>query len=378
MTAPLRIFVYDKTFAARGMLAAPKFLTVIPRFNKPGSATLGLLATNRMLPHLAADGARVVIQDEQGEHVMSGRVAKIRGDGTAKQELVEVDIVDDFSVLAEVLGWVVPTGAITEQGTAGVNWEMTGAMETVLKTAVQVNAIDRLGLPIVCAPDLERGPEIEAKLRFHPLYDRLFPVVDGAGIDGTGWGVSIKQVDDHLVLDVYDPPVYPRPLTPGSGILQKWSYDITPATATRVVIGGQGEAQLRNFRRMEDLDRETATGWKIERFRDARDTDDPPTLYKRGQETLDEGAAKTGLSLELSSTKNFRYGSSITVGSKVSIALSPDFVVTDVVTEATLSWTQSDGWKTTPKVGDRADDVTSKMLAQIRKLTRRLANQDRT
>lgn len=378
MRAPVRLTVYDKTFARKAIIGAPKFVTVIPRFNKPGSATVGLLASDRSIPHLLESGCRMTIQDELGDHLLSGRVSKVRGRGPAKQELVEVDILDDFAVLSEVLGWVVPTGAITEQGTAGVNWELTGPMETVLKSAVQANAIDRLGLPIVCAPDLGRGPTITAKLRFHPLYDRLFPVVDGAGIDGTGWGVTVKQVGAQLVLDVFEPSVYPRTLTAGGGVLREWSYDITPPTATRVVVGGQGEAQLRNFRRLEDLDRETDLNWKIERFRDARDTDDPPTLYARGQETLDEGAGKSGLSMELSNTKTFRYGSSVKVGDRVTVQVGPGVTISDVLTEATLSWTQGDGWKTTPKIGERADDVTSKMLAQLRKMARHLSNQDRT
>ena len=104
MVAPLKIDVYDKDFVRRGRIGAPKFATVIPRHNKVGSATVGLLSSDRMVPWLHEDGARMVIQDEEGQFLMSGRVNKIRGRGPARQALIEFDIEDDFAILSQVLG----------------------------------------------------------------------------------------------------------------------------------------------------------------------------------------------------------------------------------------------------------------------------------
>jgi hypothetical protein len=380
---PLQITVYDKNFVRRGRIGNPQFVTVTQRYNKAGLATIGVPATHRLVPELFSPGARLHIADENGAFVMSGYVDRIRGKGPSKQALFEVDIDDDFRVLQDVLGWVLPSAAITDQGTGSDDWTMTGPAESVLKAAVQANAVGRLAMPLTCATDQGRGATVTANLRFHPLYDRLFPVVDGAGVEAAGIGVTVAQVGDHLVLDVFEPAVYPRDLTETSGVITEWNYTYQAPTATRVAVGGSGEAQLRSFRTVADTAREAASGRIIERFRDARDVaqDDPnmvPLLYARGQETLDEGAEAVGLSVTLSQTANFRYLTSVRVGDQVTMRVAGSLVITDRLSEATLSWTYDDGWKATPRVGQRADEHDGGLARGLRTLARTLANQNRT
>ena len=191
--APLSIRVYDKTFTPRGDIGDPKFVTPIVKHNDVGMTTMSVLSSHRLIPLLMESGTRVVVTDERDQHVMSGYIKNRCGTGPAVQGLFEFDVEDDFVELSQILGWVVPDGDITEQGTAGENWVMEDAAETVLKAAVTAN-VARLGKPIVCAPDLGRGATIRASLRFHPLFDRLFPVVDGAGLAATGIGVTVRRV----------------------------------------------------------------------------------------------------------------------------------------------------------------------------------------
>ena len=160
--------------------------------------------------------------------------------------------------------------------------------------------------------------------------------------------------------------------------MQSWSWTQNEPTATRTVIGGQGDGIYRMFRQVIDSGREVDMNRIIERFRDARDTDDPDELYSRGQETIDEGAAKAGLSLTLSETPAFKYGQNVRVGDVVTIQVGPGVTVTDVLTSATLSWTNDDGWKITPKVGDVADSTDIVLAQAINKLARVLSNQQRT
>lgn len=376
---PLRLLVYDKTFRKKGEIGAPKFATVVERFNKKGMTTVGLLSNDRMIEHLVANGARMVIRDEADQHVMSGYVSSWRGAGPTTTGTFEVTVEDDFVELEDMLGWVIPTAPITAQGTAGVNWQMTGPAETVLKAAVTANAT-RLGKPLTCAPDQGRGATITARLRFHPLYDRLFPIVDGAGIDGAGIGVTVRQVGAGLVLDVFEPNQYPRDLTEDSGAILEYAFGHSTMTASRVAVGGQGEAQLRMLRTVVDSARETQYGRIRERWRDARDTDDPTVLYARGQETLDEGAPKSGLSLTLAQTPSFRYGTNVRVGDRVKIRVGPESVppFEDVLTEATRSWTAGEGWAVTPKVGERSEDPDTILSGALRTLARRVANAQRT
>lgn len=376
---PVSVRVYSKTFAPLGDIGSPKFVTVQPRHLAVGTCTIGVIGSHRMVQYLDPDsGGRLVLRDEFGDYMMGGYIDKLRMKGPTAQSLVEVDIKDDYGVLNEMLGWVIPAAGITGQGTAGEYWTMTDSAETVLKAAVTANAT-RLGLPITCATDLGRGTTIKASLRFHPLLDRLIPTVDGAGFDKSGLGITVRQSGAGLVVDVYETSQYPRDLTEAGGAITEWSLNKSAATATRAVIGGPGDGIFRTLREQIDSTRETSLNRVIERFRDARDVDpgDVPTLYERGQDTIDEGAAKSGVSMSLRETANFRYGRSVRVGDKVTVKLGGK-TITNVLTEATLSWTRDAGWKATPKVGDITDSADKTLARSIRHIVRWVSNSQRT
>lgn len=361
---PLRVILYDKNFHAVGEIGDPKFVTVTERFNKKSSGRVGVAINHSRIPEIIADGARCVIRDENDEEVVSGYINDINGTGPSMAGQLEFTIEGYLVDLDDILGWVVPGAAITGQGTAGQNWALTGPAETVLKSAVTANAT-RLGKPLTCAPSLGRGATVKARLRMHPLGTRLLPVVDGAGIEKAGIGIKITQVDDvGLLLDVFEPSLYPADLTEDGGAIEEWKWSRTTAAATRVVVGGQGEAQARVFREIVDAPREAKYGRIRERWRDARDTDDPTELYERGQEVLDEGAAKVGLSVKFAETDNFRYGVHARVGDRLRLLVAEGIPpIEDVLTEATRSWTADEGWRVSPKVGE-IDDSTDTMLAR--------------
>lgn len=389
---PLLLDVYTKTFVRVGRVGAPISVTVTPKVNAIGTATVSIMANDVMAAKLLADGARVVIIDPQQSYddgvVMSGRVDGVRGSGDVGAELIEFDIIDDFCLFNEVLGWVIPTAPITGQGTAGQWWTSTGPAETVLRNAVVANAVTRLGLPVNFPASQGRGSTVTAKLRFDPLSE-LFETGSttsasvgggtgaGAGIGAAGIIVSVKQIAGQLRVIVRTPKVYTRVLTPDSGEVISWGYNMQRPTATRVVIGGQGEAQARALRTKADATRETQIGWIIERWRDARDVDagadQDSNLYARGQETLDEGAAKVGLSLSLAETEAFKYGKNVTVGDTVSLQIAGLPLLTDVLSEVKLSWTREDGWKRAPQVGQRSDSTDISLIKAVANIARKLA-----
>jgi len=376
-----KIVVYNKAYVRKTMIGDPVSATIIPRHNAVGAATVVVRANHRAVPHLLQPGARMVItDDETNVFLLSGRVVKRSGSGGLDSTMT-FEIEDDFAILGHVLGWVLPANTIDNQGAAGSNWEMTGPAESVLKAAVSQNAVTRLGgmgVNLSVAADLARGATISASLRFHPLFDRLFPVVDGSGLEAAGIGVTVRQQNAGLVLDVYVPKVYPRPLTEAGGAIAEWSWSNSEPTATRVVVGGQGAAQLRVFRHIEDTTREADIGRIIERWRDDSGESDVTRLYLAGQETIDDGAAKSGLSLTLSQTANFRYGKSLSVGDQATIELASGVQITDVLKEATLSWSGEDGWKATPKIGERTDDPDLTFGRVLSRIVRAISNQTRT
>jgi hypothetical protein len=401
---PFKITVYDKNLARKAIVSTPISLRVIPRFNLKGTASFGLALDHPALGDLIAAGSRVVI--DYGIEKLSGPVISRSINGPSISGSATFLIEDDFRILADVLGWPVPASAITAQG-AAERHVVTGPAETVLKTVFQMNAIDRLGAAYTVAPDLGRGDTITVELRMESLFDKLMTAVEGAGL-----GVTVTQIDGELVLDVFEPTTFEHTLTEASGIVQDWSWTNTAPKVTDVVVGGREEKQLREFRKFSDNASAARWGLRAESFVDARDVGTklnewygemksaqeatPPDtaaidalnatypgirseyeslIAKRGAEALAEGSEKTGIRMVLSETDSFRYGTSVTVGGKVAMAVGPGLTITDTLREAELTWSFENGVTATPSVGeitDNPDRVFAKALrnsaTRIRKI----------
>lgn len=369
--APFVIEVFNKAFQREGWIGDPLAVTATPRHNAIGTASFTVASDHRRLPALAAPGARCRIK-YLGEHLLSGRVGVLGGKGPGLSGEVELTVEDDFRLMYSVLGWPVPTAALTAQ-TVAYNTR-TGPAETVAKAFVKANAIDRLGLPVLIAADQGRGANVTISLRMHPLADRILPVIEPAGI-----GLTVRQEGTKLVVDAYEPVDYPRLLSEASGTVSDWKWSSSAPMATRVVAGLQGEAQARTFYSKTDPARETEWGDKIEVFRDARDiADDPSLAGTRMQESLDEGAPTSGLSLTLSETRAFSYDptgtTGVRVGDRVRIEVGPDVVVEDLLREVTIGWTADEGLQVTPVVGERTDDPDRALARTVAALARGFRN----
>lgn len=373
-----RVEVYDGAFAFKGLVGDPISTTVIPKRWAPGISTVAMATDHRMVQHLVQPGARMWIKDpdlpDGEDHLMSGWVSGYRITGTEKRSRVEFDIIDDFVITQRILGWVVPGNSIENQDTAGTNWTMEDDAETVFLAALQENGVNRLGLPIDIPASLGRGAVVKARLRFQSLYDRLVPVEDGAGIINSGISVGVQQNPSApgLKVSVWEPKTHTQALNERSGVVTDWGISGRSATVTGGVVAGQGEGILRVLREASDAAREAAIGWKFEAFRDARDTDDPTTLYERLDETIAEGAATSGISVTLSETENFiaRPGK-IWVGDTVNMLLAGQ-TVTRHLEEVTLSSTASGGKVTRPRIGDWNDDPDVKLARIVRNIARRI------
>jgi hypothetical protein len=116
--------------------------------------------------------------------------------------------------------------------------------------------------------------------------------------------------------------------------------------------------------------REAAVGYPVEKFTDARDADTATLLTSRGQAALDEGVSKSGFSLTLAETDNFRYGGDgVHVGDMVTVDIGAA-TRTDILREATLSFTSDKGLSITPTVGeiqDSPDRQVANFLKSLRK-----------
>lgn len=346
---PFKLTVYDKAFNRQGWVGDPLRLDATIRHNAMGHLTFRLASNSSKVPMLMAPGTRVVC-DYQDDYLIGGMVRTRGGDSTGG---IDFTVLDDFRLVHRVLGWPSPASTIstTTPGTQPAEYDTrTGPAENVLKAFIRANAITRLGLPVTVEADGGRGSTITASLRFHPLYDRIFPAFDQAGV-----GLSVKQQGSGLYVSVYEPTTYPRPLSTESGVVQGWNWVNKAPEATRGVVGGQGEATARNFLRFTDVPRETEWGDVVEVFRDARDTDSGSVYSERAAETLAETQELSGLSVRFSETPNFKYGSAFTRGDKITLRVGPALEVTDTLREVKFEWTNGNGLVVSPKMGEISD-----------------------
>lgn len=365
MENPFRVEVYDKDFHFKGFVGNPVTLVVTPRYNQTGTGALTVETDHARIGDLLADGARLVIY-YHGNFLMSGKIDLRKAQGPMAKGQIDLYFKDDFRLMHQTLGWPVPGSAITDQS-ASEFATYTGNAETILKNVVTANMITRLGLPVSCAANLNRGATVPdgVTFRFHPLVERLYPALETAGI-----GVTFRQTGAGIVCDAFVPPVFARTLTEASGVITDWNWSSEDAAATRVVGGGNGNATARMFRLVVDTALEAAQNDKFEIFRDASDGDTAEKLISRAQESLDENAPKSGFSLALSETEHFQYGKDgLVVGAKVTVDLG--FASrTDILRECTLSYTRNEGLRTTPVIGDISnspDKTIAQFLARLKK-----------
>lgn len=360
--SPFRITLYNKEFVRQGWLGDPESVSVSVNHNAVGDAAIVVGSSNAKIPLLFERGARVVI-DYREEQIMSGAVRARSGQGPALDGSMTFTVVDDWRLFHRILGWPVPTAPLT--GQTNEFHAFSGPAETVLKTAVLTNAVNRLGEPITIAEDLARGENISVAFRFHPLADLLFPAVDTAGI-----GATVRQQGAGLVVDCYEPSLHPRTLTEVGGVVTEWSWTQAEAEATDVIVGGAGEGTARAFAGYTDPALAAALGERIEVFRDASSTGSGDVMAERAQETFIETARKSGLSVTLAETSVFRYGGfgGVRVGDQVSLEVGDGLVITDTLRSATFSWTRDNGLEVVPAIGeitDNTDKVFAEALAAV-------------
>ncbi len=365
MTSPFKVTLYSKAFVKLGQVGTWKTLSVTPRHNQQPTASLTVDVGSPRLNDLLTDGVRAVIH-YRGTQMMSGPVRSWQAQGPSATADFTFQIADDWWLFQRLLAWPVPTAAGADLDTkltaqTSEYDTKTGPAETVLKGIVSDN-VGRLTPTVTVAPDQGRGGTISLANRFHPLTDRLLPLLDAAGI-----GVTVKQVGTGLTLDVYTTRTYPRTLSEDSGILQSWTISSAGPKVTRDIVGGKGTGTARVFRSVIDSNLETRFGYAIEGFKDATDLDTIYQLDQRGIDDLATLGPTNGITVTLAETSTFRYdptrSGGVGVGDIVTLRVAPGVTRTDVLRAATLTDTPAAGLVVTPQVGDLSNDP-SLSLAQ--------------
>lgn len=351
MIPPFKLEVCGPDMLRRGWIGDPLECEFTPRANAIGSMSITVAAGHPKMGMLTAKGSRLRV-DYNGAPLMSGMRRSWGQTGGQTDGRVTFTYSDDMAVWWETLGWPNPTQLINAQNTGGVKEDkVTGPAETVAKTFMSRNAVDRLGNDFTVNATHSYGDDITVAFRMVPLADNLMTFVDQAGVI-----LTAIQVGTHIVIDAYEPRTYPHTLTERSGILTPNSISYTDPTATRTVVAGPGVGTSREWLERVNSTRETQWGRKIEVLTDASDTEVTTERQARGDAALVAAGEKSGFSLGLSETKSFKYGANLRVGDRVTVDIGGGSLVTDVLREATLKWDRDNGLQVTPAIGERTDD----------------------
>ena len=364
-----RTDIYDNEFKWQAPLGGVKKLEGTIRANAISDMQITVAKNHKRAGLLAEPGARIRTKF-RGEHLISGPIRQRAGGMNA--DLV-FDVQSDWRILHNFLGYVNPAervtnGPLVRQGEDTAYYTIgRKPAETVLKDAVRKNVVERRGYGLTVAADRARGKVMEATFRMHPLYDRLFPAVQDAGLV-----VTVEQNDaGALVLDCYEPQPYPNVLTEGSRVIQKWDFNGTAPEATSGALGAQGQGELREFLAFRDSAREALWGDVIEVFKDARDTSDGATHKQRTDSALLETAARASLTVELAESGNFKiFGpKGLNPGQMATARVGAGIEVTDLVSEINFSLDVENGLKINATIGPK-DDPMDTLLQAITTLAR--------
>lgn len=381
----LVIEVRDKDFNRLGQFSETDKVgfTAVLRYNGVGAWSAKLPVGTLMAEYLRKPGAGIVITSEDGV-IFSGPMTDVKT-GQSTDDPVgtyEISGVDDSVVLVERIAYPKPTTAdLTAQDVAYD--ERTGPAETVIKGYVAANigpsAPAARKIPnLTVQASQNRGQTVTGAARFETLQDVIKPLAELAGL-----GYTVETVEAGLEFQVYEPvdrSAYVR-LDLENGHLSRSEYTLSQPQTTRVVVGGEGEAELRTLLERTNSTAtsvEAAWGRRIEKFVDGRGKTDTAELEQVGDEILaTEGKAIIAVSISPSDGEAMLYGKDWNLGDRVTCVIG-DTEVVAVVTEVGIK-IDSDGVRIGATVGEPSSlDYETQILTRQANQASRISKLERT
>lgn len=357
--------------------------TFVARFNNVGSWSLTLPYGDRLGELLRQPGYGIILTGPSGETILSGPTLTARLEQT--QDNVDgnwlIEGSGDAILLTDRLAYPTPITADVTAQTDGFDIR-TGAAETVIKEYVNVNlgpgaASGRAVVGLTVEADQARGNTVFANARFNQVQELIYDLAQVGAI-----GYQLKQSGTGLEFSVFEP-------VDRSGIvrmdiqnrkLTSSVYSYGTAKLTRAIVAGRGEAQNRLFAERANADSLNAeVNWnrRIERFIDARQSEDIDELNTAGDEALaDEGKTIVEMSVTPADETNMVYGVDWFLGDTVTVVAN-DVEATAVVTEVGVA-IGSDGVRVGATVGTPIGiEYEAKLLAKVNEQDDRISNLER-
>lgn len=348
--------IYDQADAFRRLVVAKSSSTTLLR-NEVSFTEFVLDADHPALPDATVSGARCGFRF-RGREWFRGRVAATPGHGPVGETTIRVE--SDVRKLWDWHGRPVPGAAVTAQVAEYARY--SGPTETIAKAAMAAN-FARLGVAWSVAPNLGRGPAARLEFRFHPLADKIVPLLDAAHLV-----LDVTYADHSVIVDVREAQLVAGVLSDLTGKLEAYSWTRDAPTATRVVVGGRGEGVEREF--LEKVNEELEAEWGdiIETFVDARNTEEGSTLEPDADEALVAGLPTAGVSMDLIETDAFRFAQHFLVGDRVRVRVGP-LDQLEAITQVQIA-DSPEGVVVTPKLGTADDDPDVQLGRQVALLAR--------
>lgn len=382
----LIIEVRDPSLARVGQfrphdLVGAKFIL---RFNNVGGWEMRLPYAHHLGELLRLPGYGLIVTGPDGNVILSGPTisAKLEQTSQDPEGFWTITGADDSLYLLERLAYPNPTtDDVTDLGQAYD--ARLGSAESVLKEYLSYNigpnAVASRKIDVLAVEtNYNRGEIVQGNARFDVMQNLFYGLAQTGGI-----GYHIVQVDDYLEFRCYEPTdrsAYIR-LDLENQKLSKAEYAYANAKATRVIVGGQGEAEYRRFVEVTTTDSEAAEaewGRRIETFKDGRNSRVTDFLIQDGLEALvDTGKTIKEFSVTPSDDVNMRFGYDWGLGDTVTV-VSKDLEGSAVVTEIGIA-IESDGVRIGATVGTPTGvTYEEKILAKTQQIDQRVNNLEKS
>lgn len=316
-------------------------------------------------------GWRIAIHDE-GRQLIAGAPNKIGRSLKAGVHDLALSGVDDMVWLKNMITLPSP-GNVPDNQNQDSYYKATGPADTLIydltrKHAGQ-DALAAYKRPLSVSQPAGTGKSLTVNSRFKSLLEEVQSLALQARL------VTNFEQDDQLqqtVMTIGTGANLARAirLTETNGGLTDWDMSEDAPTVTEVLVAGQGEGAARTLKLVTGNTNDW--GFRGLQFQDRRDTDALDELIQAGEETLDEGRAKSAITLEIGETQNKRFGEHFWLGDTITVQLADGAEVTDIVQAAEITW-DANGRTTKLTIGPVLDEQDApRWVPLVKHLTKQI------
>lgn len=323
-------------------------------------------------PTLPIIGGNLVVMDGTSQ-VFAGPIVEYSRERDGGQRHITIQAECFLRYAAGMITLPTPGRALEAQDESAYYTRRDRAGELIfqlVRTHIAQGARTENRTPLrVSSSHVTSGKTVRVNTRFKNLLETIQTLADSGGVVFRTW--LEKDTPRFLVEAPTDRSREIR-LREQSGSLTRHELTWSAPEATRVLVAGQGEGEVRTLKAVIG----DPTEWKMKDlvFQDRRDTDEIDELIEAGEDTLDELSESATITLEASAVKGMRYARDYRTGDVITVALDCGNTIVDILQTAEISW-GARGEETKLSVGpDREGMSEDFMLTTVKRLQKQIRN----